>query len=389
MPQAFTDNTGNRVIIRHKGPAGVGIPTGGSANQILQKVGPNDFDTIWATPPAGTGAAVGPVSAVANNIATFDGTTGKLLKDSLIPVSSLATAASVALKQNAVPGQSLSQEDYTTVEKTKLAKLSTATFRGAFPFFLISEGAGSVEAFDFNPDPVAGDYLTVERSGHVVKEYVWDSINTVWTQSIPDATDMTGQQIADVLFDADDAIVWGVDTCRIFTETEKAQLASHEALIGSLGLGSVVPAHGGISYFSTTGTVLTLTGTSDGLSNMYKVDVTSSLSTSVAGFDNGGASNGRLRYTGAVSKLFEITAHLSLGGASASDFVVGLAKNGSVIQESRHITATIAGGDMKNVSVSVLVTLLNNEYVELFVGRLTGTLNPLIRALSIISVKVP
>ena len=57
-----------------------GVPTGGTAGQVLRKIDGTDYNTEWAT-PAGGGDVVGPASSVADRVALFDGTTGKLLKD--------------------------------------------------------------------------------------------------------------------------------------------------------------------------------------------------------------------------------------------------------------------------------------------------------------------
>ena len=115
MPaELFSDDNGNRVIIRHAGPAGKGIPVGGTTGQILQKTGATDYQTTWVNPPSGTGAVVGPTVAVNNNVALFDTTTGKLLKDSGVNLGSLATNTTVATKVDKVTGKVLSTEDFTT-----------------------------------------------------------------------------------------------------------------------------------------------------------------------------------------------------------------------------------------------------------------------------------
>ncbi len=46
--------------------------------------------------PGGTGDVVGPASATANNLATFDGTTGKLIKDGGVGIDAVSTAISQA-----------------------------------------------------------------------------------------------------------------------------------------------------------------------------------------------------------------------------------------------------------------------------------------------------
>jgi trimeric autotransporter adhesin len=61
-----------------------GLPAGGSTGQVLTKTSATDYSTNWQTPAAGGGGSgdvVGPAGAVADRIATFNGTTGKIIKD--------------------------------------------------------------------------------------------------------------------------------------------------------------------------------------------------------------------------------------------------------------------------------------------------------------------
>ena len=63
---------------------------------------------------AGTGDVVGPASAVANNVALFDGTTGKLIKDSGLALSGTNTGDQLVFKTISVSGQSDVVADSTT-----------------------------------------------------------------------------------------------------------------------------------------------------------------------------------------------------------------------------------------------------------------------------------
>lgn len=377
MPQVFNDNTGNRVIVRHKGPAGKGIPSGGTVGQILVKDSSTDYDTHWANPPDGTDAVVGPASATDGNIVLFDGATGKLIKNSAFSPSSFALAADLADKVDVVSGKGLSEEDFTTAEKTKLTNLSTATFRGTFASY------AAITGFSFNPVPISGDYCTVEATGVTSVNYFWDDTNNVWTPQTQEPVNMTGAEIALALFDADDSGTWDIDECRIYTQTEKAQVASHETIINSLGLGSVVLAYGALSYFSVVGDAASVASVSDGLTNMVKLDPPTALGGVVSGFDNGGASNGRLRYTGATTKNFAVTARISLSAANADNLVFGLAKNATIDQPSRVLVTPTATGEIVTITLTSFVSLATNDYLELFVGNLDATNSPTIHVLAI------
>lgn len=130
MSDIIVEVTGeNQVTIQYPGPAGVGVPAGGTTNQVLAKASNVDYDTTWVTGGGGqtsvqfqdegtnlgtsgtvdtlnftgagvtatrigntvtanvaggggSGDVVGPISAVDSRIAAFDGITGKLIKDS-------------------------------------------------------------------------------------------------------------------------------------------------------------------------------------------------------------------------------------------------------------------------------------------------------------------
>ncbi len=55
------------------GTNGQGVPTGGTAGQILTKDSGTDYDTSWQDPTS-TGDVVGPASSTDNAITRFDGT---------------------------------------------------------------------------------------------------------------------------------------------------------------------------------------------------------------------------------------------------------------------------------------------------------------------------
>lgn len=78
---SYKDDTGTVTSLKGAaGAAGQGVPTGGTTGQVLRKIDGTDYNTEWST-PAGGGDVVGPASSVADRVALFDGTTGKMLKD--------------------------------------------------------------------------------------------------------------------------------------------------------------------------------------------------------------------------------------------------------------------------------------------------------------------
>jgi N-acetylneuraminic acid mutarotase len=141
-------------------------------------------------------------------------------------------------------------------------------------------------------------------------------------------------------------------------------------------VGRLILPSGEISYFSTTGTSITISGTSNGLTNMVPVAVSTSLTSPATGFDNGGSNNGRLRYTGATTRMCHIAAELSASPATTGDsFVFAIAKNGTVVQPSRVLQKLGTTSDNQSVSIHAYTELVTNDYVELYVGNMTASRN--------------
>jgi len=76
----------------------VGLVPGGTTGQVLTKASDADYDTEWAD----TGDFSGPASATDGNLVAFDGTAGKLGKDSGKKPADFATAAQGAKADTAV-----------------------------------------------------------------------------------------------------------------------------------------------------------------------------------------------------------------------------------------------------------------------------------------------
>ncbi len=82
------DDTGTVISLQgDPGPAGQGVPTGGTTGQVLTKDSGTDYDTSWQDPAAGSGDVTGPASSVTGNMAVFADTTGKVIEDGGAPFS--------------------------------------------------------------------------------------------------------------------------------------------------------------------------------------------------------------------------------------------------------------------------------------------------------------
>ncbi|MFD2870851.1 hypothetical protein ACFS5N_00135 [Mucilaginibacter ximonensis] len=138
-----------------------GLKAGGAAGQALIKASDNDYDTEWNT----------------LNI-SFEAIEGQPSDNA--PLSSILNN-----KVDKVTGYSLSQENYTTAEKSKLANLSEH-FKGKFTTLSALTTA--------NPTGNLGDYAFVDTgTGYDSKMYIWDGDDNTWVMSsgetTPDATE--------------------------------------------------------------------------------------------------------------------------------------------------------------------------------------------------------
>lgn len=159
-PQGTQGIQGNTGADGAPGADGPGVAAGGTAAQILCKVDGTDFNTTWED----------------FSFANIDGQ----------PTDNAALNTALGNKVDKVAGYQLSQENYTTAEKTKLATLSEH-YKGTY----ISAAALTAA----NPTGNPGDYGFVDPgTGVDAKMYIWDNNDDVWVLSsgtgvIPDATE--------------------------------------------------------------------------------------------------------------------------------------------------------------------------------------------------------
>lgn len=137
---------------------------------------------------------------------------------------------------------------------------------------------------------------------------------------------------------------------------------------------------GEISYFDTTGTLITISGTSDGSTNMVVVNPTTALTAMSESFDNGGGNTGRLRYTGATTRCCHIAVTMSGTAATLNDvFVFGVAKSGTVEAASKVLGSS---GGTQFSSLHAYIHLATNEYLELYIGNTSGARNFTVKTLN-------
>ena len=91
-------------------------------------------------------------------------------------------------------------------------------------------------------------------------------------------------------------------------------------------------------------------------------------------FTTNGGNNG-LQYEGLKSRQFQINATLSVRviNAAGNFYAFYIAKNGTVLTESRSIVYIDSNAQIQNVAINQNTILNTNDVVELHVQRLTGS----------------
>lgn len=137
---------------------------------------------------------------------------------------------------------------------------------------------------------------------------------------------------------------------------------------------------GAIAYFDLTGQEITISAQSDGLSNMVPVDVPVSLNADALKFDS--PADGRLRFTGVRSGHAVVQCTWSTATAAPRVLVLGIAKNGAVLEASRVLNTSPAANPTGN-SVRVLTPVDPGDYFELWVGNTSGNQNVTFHSLNL------
>lgn len=158
-------------------PEGTAVLSTGEAGGVKFLREDGDGTSSWQV-PSGGGDVVGPASAVDGNIATYDGTTGKLLKDSGATID----ASGLTLPAVAVPTDSFVDSDSLDADQTVAriyanattvtagAVVSDMTFdykdgadaSGVFTPWLILDGSDNQAEFQVNTTLQAGDIINAE-----------------------------------------------------------------------------------------------------------------------------------------------------------------------------------------------------------------------------------
>jgi len=140
---------------------------------------------------------------------------------------------------------------------------------------------------------------------------------------------------------------------------------------------------GEISYFDLTGTTVAIAAQSDGSTNMVKAAPATTLNND-KDFDNGGANDGRLRYTGATTRTFHVACTISIAPDAANDtFVCGISKSGTVVAASKVLLQATTMAGIRSTALHVMVSLATNDYLELYIGNITDADDCTVHSLNI------
>ena len=148
-------------------------------------------------------------------------------------------------------------------------------------------------------------------------------------------------------------------------------------------VGRLMLPMGEVSYFDTTGTAVVIAAQSDGSTNMVKAAPTTAGNFDHE-FDNGGANNGRLRYTGAVTKSFHVAVTWSIlgGGAATDNIVIAVAQNGTPVAAGK-VLQGVTNANIQGNALHVMLSLATNQYIEVYFGNLTDTDDIVLKSLNI------
>lgn len=132
------------------------------------------------------------------------------------------------------------------------------------------------------------------------------------------------------------------------------------------------------NYYMTgnaTATTITTTGTA------VKVAGTTTSAAITQKFTN---TDNRSTYTGAILRDFKVTVVLSANSGNNNEVGIYIAKNGTLITESEVYITTNAGGRAEGGVAQVIVTLDQDDYIEVFVENDTSTSDITVTELSVI-----
>ncbi len=128
-----------------------------------------------------------------------------------------------------------------------------------------------------------------------------------------------------------------------------------------------------IAFYSMSGNA---TATTIGATNTYvKVAGTTTFDSISERFTNDGGTSNRAKYIGSRNRTFSLSAVASLTSGNGNALRMAIFKNGVLVGNSEARGSISGTGDPLNIVTSTIVSVVTNDYLEVFVRNDTATTN--------------
>lgn len=125
-------------------------------------------------------------------------------------------------------------------------------------------------------------------------------------------------------------------------------------------------------YNVGSGGLTTFNNSGSSPSNKYKLGG-SSTSLGLFRFSTDGSTDNRLKYLGYKKRIFQVTGSVSFQVSAVGTYIIYIAKNGTPINQYKIYGKGLAANDILVLPLIASVELSNNDYIEVYVQRYTGS----------------
>ena len=133
------------------------------------------------------------------------------------------------------------------------------------------------------------------------------------------------------------------------------------------------------------GTGISVATNSSNPSNIVKVGTALTLSPASNLFRFSSDTPNRLRYLGKKKRIFQVSGSISVQVPNAATYIVYIAKSGSPLSQYKVYGRGQTNGDILVLPLDGNIELNNNDYVEIFLQRYTGSItDPIVANLTVI-----
>jgi hypothetical protein len=144
-------------------------------------------------------------------------------------------------------------------------------------------------------------------------------------------------------------------------------------------------AGGGFSMDYGVGTGISVATNTQNPSNTVKVGTGTTISPAVNLLRFSSDTPNRLRYLGKKKRIFQVSGSISVQVPNAATYIVYIAKNGAPLSQYKVYGRGQTNGDILVLPLDGNIDLSNNDYVEIYLQRFTGSTNdPIVANLTVI-----